>query len=73
MVTRNTLLGVSVWLFYFFEIFLSQKNRPFRSLIVHNAGVGNDPRDRIFNIKSEAERYDPQGKFRKLWLQNQLF
>jgi hypothetical protein len=73
MVTRNTLLGVSVCLFYFFEIFLSQKNRTFRSLIIHNAGVGNDPRDRIFNIKSQAERYDPQGKFRKLWLQNQLF
>lgn len=73
MVTRNTLLEVSVWLFYFFEIFLSQKNRTFRSLIIHNAGVGNDPRDRIFNIKSQSERYDAQGKFRKLWLQNQLF
>ncbi|WP_299213642.1 DASH family cryptochrome [uncultured Dokdonia sp.] len=40
---------------------------------MYNAGVGNDPRDRIFNIKSQAERYDTQGKFRKLWLQNQLF
>ncbi len=40
---------------------------------MYNAGVGNDPRDRTFNIKSQTERYDAQGKFRKLWLQNQLF
>ena len=40
---------------------------------MYNAGVGNDPRDHIFNIKSQAERYDPQGKFRKLWLQETLF
>ncbi|WP_411768539.1 DASH family cryptochrome [Winogradskyella sp. A3E31] len=37
------------------------------------AGVGNDPRDRKFNVKSQAERYDPNGKFRNLWLQPQLF
>lgn len=40
---------------------------------MYNAGVGNDPRDRIFNINGQAERYDTQGTFRKLWLQNQLF
>lgn len=40
---------------------------------MYNAGVGNDPRDRRFNIKSQAERYDPQGGFRKLWLQETLF
>ncbi len=33
------------------------------------AGVGNDPRkDRYFNIKSQAERYDPNGKYVDLWL-----
>ena len=37
------------------------------------SGVGNDPRDRIFNVKSQAERYDPNHKFRKLWLQSKLF
>jgi deoxyribodipyrimidine photo-lyase len=37
------------------------------------SGVGNDPRDRKFNIKVQAENYDGQSKFQKLWLQQQLF
>ncbi len=37
------------------------------------AGVGNDPRDRKFNIKLQAENYDGQSKFQNLWLQQQLF
>lgn len=37
------------------------------------AGVGNDPRDRKFNVQFQAERYDEHGKFRKLWLQPNLF
>ena len=37
------------------------------------AGVGNDPRDRKFNIKLQAERYDSNGKYQNLWLQNTLF
>lgn len=37
------------------------------------SGVGNDPRDRKFNVDLQAERYDADGKFRKLWLQTQLF
>ncbi|MEN8787995.1 MAG: FAD-binding domain-containing protein, partial [Flavobacteriaceae bacterium] len=37
------------------------------------AGVGNDPRDRKFNVKLQAERYDPQAKFRNRWLQKTLF
>ncbi|MDO1500364.1 DASH family cryptochrome [Winogradskyella maritima] len=37
------------------------------------AGVGNDPRDRVFNVDLQAERYDGQGKFRNLWLQPKLF
>ena len=37
------------------------------------SGVGNDPRDRKFNIKLQAERYDADGKYQNLWLQNQLF
>lgn len=37
------------------------------------AGVGNDPRDRKFNVDLQAERYDPNGKFQKLWLQETLF
>lgn len=37
------------------------------------SGVGNDPRNRKFNIKLQAENYDGQSKFQKLWLQHQLF
>lgn len=33
------------------------------------AGVGSDPReDRYFNILKQANRYDPQGEYVKLWL-----
>ncbi|MBZ9630702.1 DASH family cryptochrome [Salegentibacter sp. LM13S] len=35
---------------------------------MYNSGVGNDPRDRKFNIKSQAERYDSNQKFQELWL-----
>ncbi len=37
------------------------------------AGVGNDPRDRKFNVKLQSERYDPQQKFQGIWLQPTLF
>ncbi|RDK84666.1 DASH family cryptochrome [Marinirhabdus gelatinilytica] len=33
------------------------------------SGVGNDPRDRKFNIEKQSERYDPDDAFIKLWLQ----
>jgi deoxyribodipyrimidine photo-lyase len=32
------------------------------------AGIGNDPREnRYFNPQKQAERYDPAGKFVRLW------
>ena len=32
-------------------------------------GVGNDPRpNRAFNLTKQAEFYDPERSFRKLWL-----
>ena len=37
------------------------------------AGVGNDPRDRKFNVRFQAERYDEGGKFQRLWNQNTQF
>ncbi|EAR12320.1 probable bacterial cryptochrome [Polaribacter irgensii 23-P] len=37
------------------------------------AGVGNDPRDRKFNTKMQADRYDQNHKYRKLWLEKTLF
>ena len=40
---------------------------------MYNSGVGNDPRDRKFNIQRQAEMYDSKGTFRQLWLQQILF
>lgn len=40
---------------------------------MYNAGVGNDPRDRKFNIAWQAERYDPNNKYQNTWLQTTLF
>ena len=40
---------------------------------MYNSGVGNDPRNRIFNTKRQAEMYDPNKKFQRLWLQPTLF
>ena len=40
---------------------------------MYASGVGNDPRNRKFNIKSQAERYDPAGKYQRMWLQESLF
>ena len=34
------------------------------------SGVGNDPRDRKFNIKTQAENYDGDFSFQNLWLSN---
>lgn len=35
---------------------------------IYQSGVGNDPRDRKFNIKKQAEQYDPQQEFVNLWI-----
>jgi deoxyribodipyrimidine photo-lyase len=32
------------------------------------SGVGNDPRDRTFNVDLQAQRYDPDGAFVRRWL-----
>ena len=37
---------------------------------MYNSGVGNDPRDRKFNIKKQAERYDPNNEYIDTWLKN---
>nr|WP_010133716.1 DASH family cryptochrome [Microbulbifer agarilyticus] len=37
---------------------------------MYNSGVGNDPRDRRFNIERQAENYDPHKQYRRLWLGN---
>jgi deoxyribodipyrimidine photo-lyase len=36
---------------------------------MYAAGVGNDPRDRVFNTQKQADRYDPDSAYRDLWLE----
>jgi deoxyribodipyrimidine photo-lyase len=31
------------------------------------AGVGNDPRNRVFDVRAQASRYDEDGAYRALW------
>lgn len=40
---------------------------------MYNSGVGNDPRNRVFNPKVQAERYDSDGRYRRTWMQPSLF
>ena len=40
---------------------------------MYNSGVGNDPRDRVFSPDTQASRYDPDGRFRRTWIQPSLF
>lgn len=40
---------------------------------MYASGVGNDPRNRKFNIPLQASNYDPQAKFQNLWFQQKLF
>lgn len=40
---------------------------------MYNSGVGNDPRDRKFNIKRQSDIYDSKRAFQKKWLQDRLF
>jgi deoxyribodipyrimidine photo-lyase len=37
------------------------------------SGVGNDPRDRKFDVRWQAQQFDANGKFQNLWLQKSLF
>ncbi len=39
---------------------------------IYNSGVGNDPRNRKFNIKRQAEMYDSKNEFQKIWLNSKL-
>lgn len=37
---------------------------------MYAAGVGNDPRDRVFNTSRQAKMYDGDGHYRALWLES---
>lgn len=35
------------------------------------AGVGTDPRDRVFNPQRQAQMYDPHSEYQKIWLSHE--
>ncbi len=37
---------------------------------MYQSGVGNDPRDRVFNTQKQAKMYDEDGAYRRLWLES---
>ena len=39
---------------------------------MYTAGVGNDPRDRVFNTQKQAGMYDGDGRYRNLWLRGKM-
>ncbi|MFW6388255.1 MAG: FAD-binding domain-containing protein, partial [bacterium] len=39
----------------------------------YNVGVGTDPRrDRYFNAEIQAKKYDPEGRYRRHWLEPEV-
>lgn len=70
---KNLLLDWRIGAAYFEAMLLDYDVHSNYGNWMYVSGVGNDPRDRKFNIKLQAENYDGQSKFQQLWLQQQLF
>jgi deoxyribodipyrimidine photo-lyase len=39
---------------------------------MYNSAVGNDPRNRKFNVAMQADKYDKKREYRRLWLNDEL-
>ena len=70
---KNLLLDWRIGAAYFESMLIDYDVHSNYGNWMYVSGVGNDPRDRKFNIPLQAERYDGDSKFQKLWLQQQLF
>ena len=70
---KNLLLDWRIGAAYFESLLIDYDVHSNYGNWMYVSGVGNDPRDRKFNIKLQAENYDKQSKFQQLWLQQQLF
>ena len=70
---KNLLLDWRIGAAYFESMLIDYDVHSNYGNWMYVSGVGNDPRDRKFNIQLQAERYDGESKFQKLWLQQQLF
>ncbi|RDI58148.1 DASH family cryptochrome [Flavobacterium glaciei] len=71
--SKNLLLDWRIGAAYFEAMLIDYDVHSNYGNWMYVSGVGNDPRDRKFNIKLQAENYDGESKFQKLWLQQQLF
>jgi deoxyribodipyrimidine photo-lyase len=70
---KDLLLDWRIGAAYFESILLDYDVHSNYGNWMYVAGVGNDPRDRKFNTKMQADRYDQNYKYRKLWLEKTLF
>jgi deoxyribodipyrimidine photo-lyase len=65
---KNLLLDWRIGAAYFESMLIDYDVHSNYGNWMYVSGVGNDPRDRKFNIKMQAENYDGEGKFQDLWL-----
>ncbi len=68
--SKNLLLDWRIGAAYFESMLIDYDVHSNYGNWMYVSGVGNDPRDRKFNIKMQAENYDGENKFQDLWLRN---
>ena len=70
--TKNLFIDWRVGASYFESMLIDYDVHSNYGNWIYNSGIGNDPiPDRKFNPKFQADRYDPNKTFQKLWLNNQ--
>ncbi len=65
---KNLLLDWRIGAAYFESMLIDYDVHSNYGNWMYVSGVGNDPRDRKFNIKMQAENYDGENKYQDLWL-----
>ena len=65
---KNLLLDWRIGAAYFESMLIDYDVHSNYGNWMYVSGVGNDPRDRKFNIKLQAENYDGENKYQDLWL-----
>ena len=71
--SKNLLLDWRMGAAYFESLLIDYDVHSNYGNWMYVSGVGNDPRDRKFNVRLQAERYDSNGKYQRMWNQNTLF
>lgn len=70
--TKNLFIDWRVGASYFESMLIDYDVHSNYGNWIYNSGIGNDPiPERKFNPKFQAERYDPNNIFQKLWLNKQ--